>query len=128
MSDEIPGQCRYFLTYSGVKLPFNLLNELESSQIENRITFFRGYFDEQGRLAGLQKMVYGEIEMEHRYAYHASGVLNRAEIIDADSEVSVRVERTADYKAGLRVCGFRMPRRGGDGDDSPQKAALNARL
>lgn len=86
MSDDIPGQCRYFLTYSGVKLPFNLLNELEPAQTENRNTFFCGYYDESGRLNGLRKMVYGEMEMEHRYEYHANGALKAARIIDIDGE------------------------------------------
>jgi YD repeat-containing protein len=89
MSNELTGECRYFLTYSGVKLPFNLLNPLEPEQIENRNTYFQGYFDEQNRLLGLQKMVYGEQEMEHRYTYHANGALQAAEIIDIDGEVTV---------------------------------------
>ncbi|HYE37478.1 DUF6156 family protein [Methylocaldum sp.] len=86
MTDEIRGKCRYFLTYSGVKLPLKLLTELEPEQLENRNTFFRGYFDEQDRLVGLQKLVYGEVEMEHRYAYHANGILKRVEITDADGD------------------------------------------
>lgn len=89
MSNELTGECRYFLTYSGVKLPFNLLNPLEPEQIENRNTYFQGYFDEQNRLFGLQKMVYGELEMEHRYIYHPNGALQSAEIIDIDGEVTV---------------------------------------
>lgn len=89
MSNELTGECRYFLTYSGVKLPFNLLNPLEPEQIENRNTYFQGYFDAQDRLLGLRKMVYGELEMEHRYTYHANGALRMAEIIDIDGEVTV---------------------------------------
>lgn len=89
MSDTIPGECRYFLTYSGVKLPFNLLNELDAAEIENRNTFFCGYFDADGRLNGLRKMVYGEVEMEHRYTYHPNGVLKQAEVIDIDGEVTL---------------------------------------
>ncbi|MGZ8219122.1 DUF6156 family protein [Methylomagnum sp.] len=89
MSNEIPGECRYFLTYSGVKLPFKLLNPLEPEQIENRNTYFRGYFDAENCLLSLQKMVYGELEMEHRYTYHGNGVLKAAEIIDIDGEVTV---------------------------------------
>jgi hypothetical protein len=86
MTDAIQGHCRYFLTYSGVKLPLKLLTELKPAQLENRNTYFRGYFDDEGRLAGLQKLVYGEVEMEHRYAYHANGALRSAEIIDADGD------------------------------------------
>jgi hypothetical protein len=89
MSDEIPGRCRYFLSYNGVKLPLKLVAELEPAQTENRNTFFRGYFDERDRLTALQKVVYGEIELEHRYAYHDNAALSRAEIIDADGEAAV---------------------------------------
>ena len=89
MTEDIAGTCRYFLTYTGVKLPLTLLSELEPDQLENRITFFRGYYDGQNRLVGLQKMVYGEVEMEHRYQYDASGSLQRAEITDIDGEVTV---------------------------------------
>lgn len=86
MSDTIQGHCRYFLTYSGVKLPLKLLTELEPAQLGNRNTYFRGYFDDQDRLIGLQKLVYSEVEMEHRYTYHPGGALRSVEIVDADGE------------------------------------------
>ncbi|MDD5036009.1 MAG: DUF6156 family protein [Methylococcaceae bacterium] len=88
MSDAVADKYRYFVTYSGVKLPLNLLNELEPEQLGNRNTFFRGQFDAQDRLIGIQKLVYGEIEMEHRYTYDDGGVLKRAEITDADGELT----------------------------------------
>lgn len=81
--------CRFFVTYSGVKLPLKLLNELSSSDIENRNTFFRGYFDTQERLIRLEKVVYGELELQHQYSYHANGVLQSATITDMDEEVTV---------------------------------------
>lgn len=88
MTDNLPGTCRHYLTYTGVKLPLALLNELQADQLENRITFFTGHYDERNRLVGVRKMVYSEIEMEHRYEYNESGVLRRAEITDADGEVT----------------------------------------
>lgn len=81
--------CRHFVTYSGVKLPFKLVNELGDGELDNRNTFFRGYFDDDGRLAGFDKIVYGETELQHRYTYHADGALQRAEITDADEELTV---------------------------------------
>lgn len=86
MTETLEGQCRYFLSYTGVKLPLKLLTELEPAQLENRNTYFKGYYDGDGRLMGLQKMVYGEIEMEHRYAYHDNGVLRSVAIIDGEGE------------------------------------------
>lgn len=86
MEAEQQGECRYFATYSGVRLPLKLTQELEADAIVNRNTFFRGYFDAQDRLTGFQKVVYGEIEMEHRYAYTPNGALYQAEIIDAEGE------------------------------------------
>lgn len=81
------GDCRYFISYSGVKLPLKLVNPL--SDIDNRNTYFRGYFDDDGRLILCQKVVYGEIELQHRYRYGGNGVLQEAEITDADGEVNV---------------------------------------
>jgi len=89
MTEEPSGTCRYFVTYSGVKLPLRLLNELEAAQLNNRNTYFRGYFNDQERLIKLQKVVYSEIEMEHHYSYSNDGTLKHAEIIDAEGEVTV---------------------------------------
>jgi YD repeat-containing protein len=101
MTNAIPGRCRYFLTYSGVTLPLKLMTELEPAQLENRNTYFRGYFDGEDRLIGLQKLVYGEVEMEHRYAYHANGALRSVEIIDADGERnSMRFDEYGERLAG----------------------------
>jgi len=89
MSEEPSGTRRFFLSYTGVQLPFKLVNELEERQIENRNTYFCGYFDELERLSALHKLVYGELEFRHRYVYHENGVLKRAEIIDIDDEITV---------------------------------------
>lgn len=89
MTDALAGSCRYFLTYSGVKLPFKLTSPLDPAQIENRNTYFKGFFDDQDRMTGLQKLVYGEVELEHRYSFDAAGALRRAEITDADGELTV---------------------------------------
>jgi hypothetical protein len=87
--NENRGTVRFFVTYTGVKLPFKLVNELQPSEVENRNTFFRGYFDEQDRLSGFDKLAYGETELSHRYTYHASGKIEQAEITDIDGEVTV---------------------------------------
>jgi hypothetical protein len=79
---------RFFVTYTGVKLPIKLVNELQPSEVENRNTFFRGYFDEQDRLTGFDKLAYGETELSHRYVYHANGKLERAKITDLDGEIT----------------------------------------
>jgi len=88
MTNEFHGECRYFVTYSGVKLPLKLSQPLDESALNNRNTFFRAWFDEGERMTGFQKMVYGEVEMQHRYEYYASGTLKRAEIIDAEGEAT----------------------------------------
>ena len=88
--------CRYFITYSGVKLPLKLVTPLTAAELQNRNTFFQGYFDAEERLVVCQKLVYGEIELEHRYSYYASGVLREAEITDADGEITVLQFSEAD--------------------------------
>jgi len=81
--------CRFFISYSGVKLPLKLVNEFEGSGLANRNTYFRGYFDADQRLIRCEKLVYGETELLHDYQYDDSGVLRRAEITDADGELTV---------------------------------------
>ncbi len=80
---------RHFVTYTGIRLPFRLVNELEQHEVQNRNTFFRGYFDAQERITGFDMFSYGEIELAHRYEYHGNGQLKRAEITDIDGDVTV---------------------------------------
>lgn len=80
---------RYHLTYSGMKLPLNLVEPLRESDIGNRNTFFRSRVDVEERLILVEKMVYGEVELTHRYAYRDDGTLLRAEIAQGDDEAVV---------------------------------------
>ncbi|MDT4291738.1 DUF6156 family protein [Methylomonas sp. MO1] len=93
---------RYFISYSGVKLPLKLVNELaDESHLENRNTYFRGCYAADQRLMLLEKLVYGEVELRHVYTYHANGVLAEAEITDADGEIDLlRFDETG---AALKV-------------------------
>lgn len=79
--------CRFYVTYTGVKLPFRLVEVIPQEQLTHRNTFIRAYFDAEGALTGFDKMVYGEVELAHRYAYHASGALRRAEVTMDDETV-----------------------------------------
>lgn len=88
-SNEDRGTPRFFVTYSGVKLPFNLVSELQPDEVQNRNTFFRGYFDAQGRITGFEKIAYGEVELKHDYAYHDNGKLKQAQITDIDGEATL---------------------------------------
>jgi hypothetical protein len=80
MSENNEEEYRYFLTYSGLRLPLNLVGPLEASAIANRNTYFRATYDSDGRLASCEKLVYGEVELRHDYAYDADGALARARI------------------------------------------------
>ncbi len=80
---------RYFTSYSGAKLPLNLVGELTADDMRNRNTFYRGSYDGSGRLVACEKVVYGEIEQRHDYHYHADGRLARAEIDDGSDEPAV---------------------------------------
>ena len=86
MVDDASQECRFFVSYSGVKLPFNLVNAIPAEGLSNRNTFIRAYFDQAGMLGGFDKVVYGEVELSHRYEYHGNGQLRRAEIIMLDEE------------------------------------------
>lgn len=89
MSDESQNVCRYFVSYSGVKLPLKLCQPLEESSLSNRNTFFQAWFDGQDRITALKKMEYGEVAMEHSYKYYDNGALEWAEVVDAEGEVTV---------------------------------------
>jgi hypothetical protein len=59
---------RYFLTYSGVRLPLKLMQPLEPNELDNRNTYFRASYDPEGRITAIEKLVYGEVELSHVYA------------------------------------------------------------
>lgn len=78
---------RYYLTYTGINLPLQLVTPLEKNETENRNTYFGAKLDEQDRVVLVHKLVYGEIELEHRYGYHDNGMLQWAEILDDEDEL-----------------------------------------
>src|SRR6266702_176403 len=84
--DQDSQKYRFFVSYSGVKLPFNLVNAIAPDALSNRNTFIRAWFDRAGLLSGFDKLVYGEVELSHRYQYHGNGRLRRAEIVMLDEE------------------------------------------
>jgi hypothetical protein len=92
MTDDNPENWRYFVSYTGVKLPLKLINQLEVTDLNNRNTFIRASFDGQERLLAFEKMVYGEVEMWHRYEYDPGGVLRRAEISMDDEVTELRFD------------------------------------
>jgi hypothetical protein len=77
---------RYFLSYSGVRLPLQLVEELPEASLRNRNTWFRADYDEAGRLRRIEKCVYGETEMTHEYRYDLDGRLVEATIMAGDEE------------------------------------------
>ncbi|TGD73515.1 hypothetical protein E4634_10825 [Mangrovimicrobium sediminis] len=76
----------YYLSYSGARLPLNMVNRLTAEDIHNRNTFFGVNRDEDGRIVLIHKRVYGAIELSHSYSYDAAGRLAGAEIIGADED------------------------------------------
>ena len=77
---------RYFLTYRGVKLPLCMTEELAADALAHRNTYFRAEFDDTGRMAWVEKLVYGEVELRHDYRYDAQGQLLEARISMLDEE------------------------------------------
>jgi hypothetical protein len=84
MNPEQQFLCRYFVSYSGIKLPLKLVNEISEAGLINRNTYYRGYFDANDRMMLCQKIVYGEVESEHQYRYDENGVLKQAKIAEDD--------------------------------------------
>ena len=81
--------CRHYVTYSGVTLPLNLVTPLGDDSVDGRITYFRGYYDEHEQLFAVEKVVYGEVEFEHRYQYYPDGRIKSAELREEDEEPRV---------------------------------------
>lgn len=75
---------RYFTSYTGVELPLKLVNELDDASLDNRITYFVGYFDDKNRLMVIEKVVYGEIEFSHHYEYNDQDVITQATLVEED--------------------------------------------
>ena len=50
----------------------------------------RTYYDLQEQLIACEKVVHGEIELEHRREYRPTGTLSRAEITVPDEDTVVR--------------------------------------
>jgi hypothetical protein len=92
MTDEPSENCRYFVSYTGVKLPVKMVNPLELADLSNRNTFIKAFYDDKERLTGFEKMVYGAIEMWHRYEYYPEGGLKRAEISMDDEVTELRFD------------------------------------
>lgn len=76
----------YFLSYSGAKLPLNLVSPISQQEVMNRNTYFGVQVDDQGRNTLIHRIVYGEVDLEHRYGYDEQGNLKWAEILDDEGE------------------------------------------
>lgn len=64
------------------------MSPLKKGEEDNRNTYYRGYYDHQNRLLCCEKVVYGDVEMEHRYHYHDNGAIKQA-LITMDGEIQV---------------------------------------
>ena len=80
---------RCFVTYSGVKPPFNLVRELKTRGAAQLLLHW--LFRRLDKLSGFDKLAYGDVELKHCYTYHDNGKLSLAEITDIDGEVTVPV-------------------------------------
>jgi hypothetical protein len=88
-----------------VQLPFRLVEEMDDAQLGHRNTFIRAWFDRWSALIGFDKLVYGEVELAHRYAYHGNGALARAEVImlDEDPVIACFDETGAPVKGNVHA-------------------------
>lgn len=81
-----PQYDKYYLSYSGVRLPLKMVGELEPTEIHLRNTWFGAITDEKGQTVVIHKIVYGELELEHNYQYHSDGRLAKVQIFDSQLE------------------------------------------
>jgi hypothetical protein len=81
---------RYFVTYTGVELPFKFVNELAPEALANRNTYYCVYYDKSGRLVEFEQFAYGAVELAHRYEYHDNGALRRVEILMPEEDPMIK--------------------------------------
>lgn len=96
MQGQDASSCQYFVTYSGVRLPLRLVGPIAVDELEHRNTFIRAYFDAQGRLSACEKVVYGQVELSHRYDYDPNGRLRRAIIRTDDEEGTLEFDEAGE--------------------------------
>lgn len=77
---------QYFLSYSGIDLPLNLVSPISKAELQNRNTYFGVNLDGQGRISLIHKRVYGDIELSHHYGYEKNGILQWATIHGSDGD------------------------------------------
>jgi len=75
--------CRHYIAYTGIRLPYKFVNEISDEELNLRNTYFKAYYDKEGKMTRCEKIVYGEVEFTHNYDYYADGVIKRAEILEA---------------------------------------------
>lgn len=91
---------KYFLSYSGAKLPLKLISPIEVEGLTNRNTYIRAYYDSCDRLISCEKVVYGEVELRHDYEYNASDELARAMIDMGGEETEITFD--SDGRGSVR--------------------------
>jgi hypothetical protein len=96
MNAETQLPYRFFVSYSGIKLPLKLVNEISESGLINRNTYYRGHFDTEGKMLQCQKIVYGEVESEHQYHYSCSGILQKARITEDDEVREIQFNESGE--------------------------------
>lgn len=90
---QAPETCvreRHFLSYRGVQLPLQLMQELDADGIRHRNTWYTAGYDAQDRLRWIEQRVYGEVALRHDYRWHADGRLAEAVIQQPDEDPVIR--------------------------------------
>ncbi|MDO9048061.1 MAG: DUF6156 family protein [Methylobacter sp.] len=96
MTHEQQTGFRYFVSYSGVKLPLKQVNEITEDSLNNRNTYYRSRFDGRDRMLLCRKVVYGEVESEHQYQYYECGALKRAQITEDDEVREIQFNESGE--------------------------------
>ncbi len=76
---------RFFVSYTGVKLPFTLVNPIAADALSNRNTFIRAYFDARACCAASTRWSMARSNFP-TLCYHDNGALRHAAIVMLDEE------------------------------------------
>jgi hypothetical protein len=103
-----PANIWYFYPVAGSNCRLILFFPLDARELENRNTFFRAVFGDADRLVSCEKIVYGEVQLTHRYDSRGNDTLSHARTAMGDDEeteiCSTRVaRRLVDDQAGSSI-------------------------
>lgn len=79
----------YFESFSGYKIPLNLVGQITKEESLSKKSFYVGYYGKDGQLQRVEKYYDGVIFFAHDYEYYASGSVKTSTVKNKDGVVTL---------------------------------------